>query len=159
VNEGDEERLLRRGREGSRQALPEPEQDDDRRRDDVEMRDQRQRRREDRRDRLSDEQETPAVEAVRRAARPRGEEQDRCELDEAENTEEKLRAREAEDEDRGGEVLKPRPARGQRVAEEVRSELAGADEPECRSRADAPTGRPRVRCRLGYALPALCSAV
>jgi hypothetical protein len=123
------------------------------------MRDQREGRREDRRDGLRDEQETAAVEAVGRAARPRGEEKDRCELDEAENAEEKLRAREAEDEDRGGEILEPRPARGQRVAEEVRSELAGADEPERRSRAYAPTGRPRVRCRLGYALPALCSAV
>ena len=63
-----------------------------------------------------------------------------------------------EDEERGGEVLEPRPARGERVPEEVRAEVPAADEPEDRARPDRRLGALIPPDRLRYAAPALCSA-
>jgi hypothetical protein len=66
--------------------------------------------------------------------------------------------RQAEDEDCAGEVLEPRAARRECVADEVGRELAGADETEGGARADRPRRGAGLRGGLGYARPALCSA-
>jgi hypothetical protein len=66
--------------------------------------------------------------------------------------------RQPEDEDGGGEVLKPRAARGERIADEVRREAAREDEAKSGPRPDMPAGGRDIPRRLGYARPALCSA-
>jgi hypothetical protein len=66
--------------------------------------------------------------------------------------------REPVDEDRAGEVLEPRPACREGVAEEVGREMAGDDEPDRRARAGRRGPGPGIPCGLGYAPPALCSA-
>jgi hypothetical protein len=66
--------------------------------------------------------------------------------------------REPEDEDGAGEILEPRTARRERVADEVGGERAGADEPERGARPDRPASGTGLADRLGYARPALCSA-
>jgi hypothetical protein len=66
--------------------------------------------------------------------------------------------REPEDENRTSEILEPRPAGRERIADEVRSELAGGDEAESRPRADDRPDGTGFGCGLGYARPALCRA-
>lgn len=66
--------------------------------------------------------------------------------------------RQPEDEDGAREVLEPRPARRECVADEVGGERARADEPEGGARPDLPTRGTGLADRLGYARPALCSA-
>lgn len=66
--------------------------------------------------------------------------------------------RQPEDEDGRGEVLEPRPARRERVPDEVRRELPRDDQAKRCAGADLPATGPNLARRLGYARPALCSA-
>jgi hypothetical protein len=110
------------------------------------------------RGRLADEKQPPAVEAVGRAAGPGSEDEYRRELREAEDAEQESGVRQPEDEDGAREVLEPRAARRERVADEVGGERAGANEPEGGARPDRPTSGTGLADRLRYARPALCSA-
>jgi hypothetical protein len=79
-------------------------------------------------------------------------------LREAEDSEQERGVRQPEDEDGAGEVLEPRTARRESVADEVGGECAGADEPEGGARPDRSTSGAGLADRLRYARPALCSA-
>ena len=94
------------------------------------------------RDELRHEHELPAVEAVGGAARPGREQQDRDERRELEDAEQERRVRLPVDEERRGEILEPRPARRRRVADEVRPEVAVADQAQRSARSDL---RPLLR--------------
>ncbi|OLE30759.1 MAG: hypothetical protein AUG43_02440 [Actinobacteria bacterium 13_1_20CM_3_68_10] len=89
---------------------------------------------------LGDQQQLAAVEPVGEAPGPRRQHQDRDELREVEDAEQQRRVRQPVDQQRRGEVLEPRPARRERVADEVRSEIALPDDPPDRPR----TGYPLV---------------
>jgi hypothetical protein len=115
-----DERLLRRRRVGADDAEAEREEDDQGGRRERGPRERRDRDAEPDGDRLRDEQQPPAVEAVGRAPGPRDERQDRDELAKVEHAEQERRVRLPVDEQRGGEVLEPGAARGERVAGEVR---------------------------------------
>jgi hypothetical protein len=87
-----------------------------------------------------------AAEPVCGGSGPGGEHEDRDEVAEVQDAEQERRVCEAIDEQQRGEVLEPRPARRGCVADEVRAELARADEAQRRARACLRARRLWVRC-------------
>ncbi|OLE19415.1 MAG: hypothetical protein AUG88_01020 [Actinobacteria bacterium 13_1_20CM_4_68_12] len=139
-HERDDQRLLRRRREGADDAEAERVGDHDPRCREASPRQRREPGRQHDGEALGDQQQLAAVEPVGEAPGPRRQHQDRDELGEAEDAEQQRRVRQPVDQQRRGEVLEPRPARRERVADEVRSEIAPPDDPPDRPR----TGYPLV---------------